>query len=143
MLIKLLAWDKVKSASAANVWRFFSGEYWVKSLTRDGDPSKEVKSCICCIGCRSNKLWYGLNACKHLKILYCIDFLFWKYIWKLYLSMSSGSIIFPFICHWWTFCGRQKLNGIHLFMTKFTKPTNILYLNIPKICFVFYHTCSA
>lgn len=36
--------DKVMSASAANVCKFFSGEYSDNSLSNDGEPSNVTKS---------------------------------------------------------------------------------------------------
>lgn len=54
--VALNTWDSVKSASAAKVCRFFKGEYWVNIRINDGEPSKDIKSFICCTGQSSNKL---------------------------------------------------------------------------------------
>lgn len=49
--------DKVMSASAAKVCRFFSGEYSDNSLSSDGEPSKVTKSVSCVTGYNNSKLW--------------------------------------------------------------------------------------
>lgn len=49
--------DKVMSASAAKVCKFFNGEYSDNSLSSDGEPSKVTKSVSCVTGYNNNKLW--------------------------------------------------------------------------------------
>lgn len=49
--------DNVISASAANVCRFFKGEYSDNNLNSEGEPSNVTKSVNCVTGYSNNKLW--------------------------------------------------------------------------------------
>lgn len=63
---KLLTCAKVRSASAAKVWRLLRGLYDRSTLSRAGEESRGRLSSIWLGSTNSSSPWYGRRLCRHL-----------------------------------------------------------------------------